>query len=157
MNSSAQRARPAAVRFGLSASPRLMPREETSTTALGSPRGCTVSRPDAFPIGKDIASMRPFVIPHRGARAGRLDAIRRPARSALPCEVIGEIGEVLVLERLDHRGHGGIVAGTLRGLVRAQRLQQIVLALCRKTRDLILAGERRGVTEVAPVRRDQGL
>ena len=62
-------ASPAAVRFGRSASACLMPCTEISPTALGSPRGCTVSRPDAFPITKDIASMRPFVTPHRTARA----------------------------------------------------------------------------------------
>src|SRR6267378_558414 len=75
-------------------------------------------------------------------------------RSLHPRQIIGEIGEFLVLQRLHHRRHGGIIAAPLVGLVFAQRPQQIVLALPGDARDLVLPGESRGVTEIAAVLRN---
>src|SRR6267154_286319 len=72
-------------------------------------------------------------------------------RSLHPRQIIGEIDEILVLQRRHHRRHGGIIAAPLVGLVFAQRPQQIVLALSGNARNLVLPGESRGMTEIAAV------
>src|SRR6267378_2587348 len=75
-------------------------------------------------------------------------------RSLHPRQIIGEIDEILVLQRRHHRRHGGIVAAALVGLVFAQRPQKIVLALAGDARDLVLPGESRCVAEIAAVLRN---
>ena len=82
--------------------------------------------------------------------------MRRPlARSGQARQVVGELGELRVVDRLQYLGHRRLVAVPGAALVLAQRLQQIVFALPGQARDIFLPGKIRAVADIAMVLLDE--
>ena len=65
----------------------------------------------------------------------------RQKRYAHPCDVIGEIGDLLRRHRAHHIGHGAVIAVAAVVLVLGERLGEIILALVGDARDVVGAGE----------------
>src|SRR5262245_59814352 len=78
-----------------------------------------------------------------------------PPASLLPRQIMREVGEVRVGERLDHVRHLCIVAAATVVLVAAQRLEEVVLALTGEPRHVLDAGEVRQMADVAAMPADQ--
>src|SRR6185312_8778504 len=72
-----------------------------------------------------------------------------------PSDVIRQIENLLVGDRRDDVGHGGVVAVARVVLVAAQRLDQVILALVGDARHVVLTGESRGMAEITAVLLDQ--
>src|SRR3954464_12152412 len=83
--------------------------------------------------------------------------IVRKFGSAQPRQIVSKIHDILVRHRPDYLVHRGIVTRTLPRLVVAQRLEQVVFALCGEPRHLLAAGEIRIVAGAAMVLRDHRL
>ena len=64
-------------------------------------------------------------------------------------EVIGELDELRVVDRLEHLGHRGIVASARAVLLLTQRLQKIVLALVGEPRHVVPPRKVRAMADVA--------
>ena len=80
-------------------------------------------------------------------------AVEKPesasTRSPQMREVIGELDELRVVDRLEHLGHRGIVASARAALVITQRLQKIVLALVGEPRHFVPPRKVRAMVDVA--------
>ena len=77
------------------------------------------------------------------------------SRSAQARQVICELDQLRVVDRLQHLGHRRLVAVPSAALVFAQRLQQVILALVGEARDIFLPGKIRAVADIAVVELDQ--
>src|SRR6516162_8836399 len=76
-------------------------------------------------------------------------------RSGQARQIVCELDQLHVLDRLQHLGHRRLVAVPGAALVLAQRLQQVILALTGQPRDIFLPGKIRAVADIAVVLLDE--
>src|SRR5258705_7662121 len=86
----------------------------------------------------------------RGALSTRTVAAR-PTRSPQVRQVIGELDELGIVERLQHLEHDRLVRVPRSAFVVAQGLEQIVLTLVGEPRHRLLTGKIRAVARIAVV------
>src|SRR5580692_8472097 len=112
-----------------------MPLPSPKPFSIGS--GQRVRRPtDA----RGLAWITPYQCPSCSAAPARapLAKPRLSSRgSAQAGEIVGEIGDLLHRDRLQHLGHGAVIAVAAVVLVFGERLGEIILALVGDARDVV--------------------